>query len=114
MKLPPPVRTFLPLPEATLGSNLLSIPESWYRTSATRLWEKQLALMTKTPGFPDGVGFCTFLDCDPGRPFHRRELHPVRLGMGEWRFYQSPNRMLTYWAVAQLTWARSVRSCSNP
>lgn len=43
-------------------------------------------LMTKITGFPGSVGFCTFLDCDPSPSFSRRELHSVRLEVGEWRF----------------------------
>ena len=52
--------------------------------------EKQSALMTVIPGFSDFIGLCTFLDCDQRPSFHRGILHPVGLGMGEWRFIKSP------------------------
>ena len=82
---PPRPHPFLPLPGATLGPNS---PMVWI--SITDVQEKRPALTTRFPGFPGSVGFCASLDCDQRPPFHRGILHPVGLGVGEWRFYQIP------------------------
>lgn len=71
------------LPEAALRSNLPSTPLSHGKDSATGVLGRLSALMTGISGFPDRVGTCTFLYRDPGPSFHRRELHPAGLGMGE-------------------------------
>ena len=65
-------------------------------------------LMTGTLDFSGG--HYTFLDCSPRPPLHRRELHPIGLGVGEWRFCKSLSSMLRRWIVVQLAWTRSL-SC---
>lgn len=106
-----PFVPFFPLPEAALRPNNYRQPLS-HGMGFRHLCVREV--VTKIPGFPRGVGFRIFLDRDPGPPFHRRELHPIRLGVGEWRSHQSPSPILTSRAVAQLTQTRSVCSCPNP
>ena len=45
--------------------------------------------MARIPGVLGAVGFCTFLGCCPDPRFHRCDLHPTGLGMGEEDFLRA-------------------------